>query len=112
MHKVLIGLLALVGFALVGASHEVSYQQASDFIRVDSENHYIVDKYNRVRFFHGTNSVQKSVPWYPQEDTLNIQRIQAMQDMGFNALRLGVMWPGYEPQRGQWNESYIQKIGR
>jgi len=34
-----------------------------------------------------------------------------MQEMGFNALRLGTMWAGAEPERGVWNSSYLETIG-
>lgn len=58
-------------------------------IRVDPDNHYLLDAAGRVRFFHGTNVVQKLEPWYPEEPLLNVRRMQRMQEMGFNALRLG-----------------------
>ena len=35
---------------------------------------------------------------------------QWMQKLGLNLLRLGVMWPGYEPVRGQYNETYLDEI--
>jgi endoglycosylceramidase len=32
---------------------------------------------------------------------------QLLLGRGFNAVRLGVMWPGVEPQRGQYNDTYL-----
>ena len=26
---------------------------------------------------------------------------------GFNVVRLGMMWPGVEPKKGQYNETYL-----
>ena len=31
-------------------------------------------------------------------------------DWGFNSIRLGVMWPGVEPIRGEYNDTYLQII--
>jgi hypothetical protein len=31
-------------------------------MRVDPKTHHIMDQWNRVRFFHGVNSVQKGPP--------------------------------------------------
>lgn len=78
---------------------------------VDGDRHFILDSHGRVRFFHGTNAVQKAFPWFPQADMLSLERIQELQAMGFNALRLGVMWPGLEPERGVWNDTYLRQIG-
>jgi endoglycosylceramidase len=30
------------------------------------------------------------------------------QSKGINGIRLGVMWPGVEPKKGEFNETYLQ----
>eukprot|EP00930_Biecheleria_cincta_P027287 TRINITY_DN19170_c0_g1_i1.p1 TRINITY_DN19170_c0_g1~~TRINITY_DN19170_c0_g1_i1.p1 ORF type:complete len:706 (+),score=118.20 TRINITY_DN19170_c0_g1_i1:281-2119(+) len=35
-----------------------------------------------------------------------------MRKLGLNLVRLGVMWPGYEPVRGEYNETYLDEIER
>ena len=30
-----------------------------------------------------------------------------MKDLGLNVVRLGTMWPGIEPSRNQYNETYL-----
>ena len=55
-----------------------------------SENIFIFDDVNRVKFFHGENFVQKGFPWYP-EVLLDTKHIEAMQSWGWNTIRLGVM---------------------
>lgn len=34
--------------------------------------------------------------------------MQLFESLGINGIRLGVMWPGVEPQKGQFNETYLQ----
>jgi endoglycosylceramidase len=53
--------------------------------------------------------VMKGEPWYPIA-LLNTSHIAEMQSWGFNAIRLGVMWSGVEPQKGYFNETYIKII--
>lgn len=33
-----------------------------------------------------------------------------MENLGLNVLRLGAMWPGIEPTRGTYNESYMREL--
>ena len=34
-----------------------------------------------------------------------------LQKSGINALRVGIMWPGVEPQDGVFNETYLDVLG-
>jgi len=38
------------------------------------------------------------------------QDFEIMESLGLNVLRLGTMWPGIEPTRGSYNESYIREL--
>jgi len=40
--------------------------------------------------------------------SLSERDIQQLHDWGFNSVRLGVMWPGVEPEQGQYNTTYIE----
>jgi len=70
----------------------------------------------RVQIFHGLNVVQKSFPWHPSTgdfdpfSSLNAEDMTNLQSWGFNAIRLGVMWPGVEPVEGEYNHTYLQVI--
>lgn len=70
----------------------------------------------RVQIFHGLNVVQKSFPWHPSTgafdpfSSLNAEDMANLQSWGFNAIRLGVMWPGVEPVEGQYNHTYLQVV--
>ena len=36
--------------------------------------------------------------------------ISQLKEWGFNVVRLGVMWPGVEPQKGNYNMTYLQIV--
>ena len=75
-----------------------------------------VDSDGREVLFHGTSAVVKGPPWFPEHTTFSTDISMAredfewMQKLGLNFLRLGVMWPGTEPVRGQYNETYLDQI--
>jgi len=84
--------------------------------RSASGERQLVDQFGRERFFHGTNAVVKGPPWIPSRDgfdpltSLTAKDFELMQAAGLNLIRLGVMWPGVEPERGVYNESYLAAV--
>ena len=68
-----------------------------------------VDKYNRVKLFHGGNYVNKNFPWYPQ-DLTNQTHLDNLKQWGFNSVRLGVMWTGLRPDIKTVNTTYLNII--
>lgn len=81
---------------------------------VDSSSGMIVDNLGRERIFHGLNVVMKAPPWHPLTDTFDPHLsfadadIAMLSSWGLNVVRLGVMWPGVEPQRGLVNHTYLE----
>ncbi|KAJ3104943.1 hypothetical protein HDU97_008691 [Phlyctochytrium planicorne] len=79
---------------------------------VDGQGRYR-DVLGRQRLFRGTNVVMKGTPWYPVIDrwdkqySFNEEDIAFIADLNINAIRLGVMWPGVEPVRGEYNQTYL-----
>ncbi|KAI9332163.1 glycoside hydrolase superfamily [Zopfochytrium polystomum] len=66
------------------------------------------------RIFRGTNVVYKGYPWHPDISagadpkwSFNQDDIDILASHGVTAIRLGVMWPGVEPVRGQYNNTYL-----
>jgi len=99
--------------AVCVAAHAAELGQIS----VDPETGHFIDKYGRVRIFHGVNAVLKESPWLPKtddftEDSLDPKTMDFLQDWGFNVVRLGVMWPGVEPTPGQIDQSYLKRVGQ
>ncbi|KAH3759248.1 glycosyl hydrolase family cellulase [Pelomyxa schiedti] len=87
-------------------------------IRVDNATKMFVDEYGRQRFFHGVNAVYKTDPYMPVTDYFDPQLSLCEQDMedlwnwGMNAVRLGVMWPGVEPSKGQYDTTYLSSMAK
>ncbi len=71
---------------------------------------YFHDSQGRASIFHGTNFVNKEFPWYPPS-LLNQSHIQDLKDSGMNAVRLGFMWTGAEPEEGKFNQTYFDIMG-
>jgi endoglycosylceramidase len=82
----------------------------------DGRPHAFVDAEGREVIFHGSSAVVKGPPWYPEHTEFSTDISMAkedfewMQKLGLNFLRLGVMWPGMEPIRGKYNETYLDQI--
>ena len=82
----------------------------------DGGERVMVDSHGRQRAFHGTNCVVKGPPWIPSRDgfdqftSLTARDFELMRSAGVNGIRLGVMWPGVEPERGQYNHSYLDIV--
>jgi hypothetical protein len=75
-----------------------------------------VDTLGRERYFHGVNAVVKGYPWHPSiegfdvDTSLSDDDFKIMQGMGFTVIRLGFMWAGFEPTRGNFNITYLNVI--
>eukprot|EP01083_Nonionella_stella_P071620 192504_1 len=78
-------------------------------------NNRILDASNRECFFHGVNVVYKSSPYLPPTTSFDAntsfakEDMQLLQDLGQNVIRLGVMWPGVNPEPGYFDTTYIKK---
>jgi endoglycosylceramidase len=85
-------------------------------IQVNPKNQFFVDDQGRVRIFHGVNAVYKVPPWIPQTTgfdpqlSLSSEDITNLQKWGFNVVRLGMMWPGVEPVKGQYDTNYLKAM--
>jgi len=81
------------------------------------EDNKIKDEDGRERIFHGTNVVNKLEPFVPTNletfdamYSFNEEDIDFLASLGYNTLRLGLMWQGAEPIEGQFNQTYIDQI--
>ncbi|MDB4339437.1 cellulase family glycosylhydrolase [bacterium] len=75
-----------------------------------------VDADGYERHFRGVNAVVKGPPWHPTvggfdfETSLVTEDFALLQAAGVSVIRLGMMWAGVEPQRGQYNYTYIETL--
>ncbi|CAB3989848.1 endoglycoceramidase-like [Paramuricea clavata] len=82
-------------------------------ISVDPETQRLVDSVGREVLIHGTNIVIKEFPWHPKtkgfaQDTFSEEDMKFMKSLGLNGVRLGMMWPGLVPKKGEFNETYLK----
>jgi endoglycosylceramidase len=83
---------------------------------VDPNNSVLRDEYNRIRVIHGVNSVFKEFPFHPTRDgfdgngSLVAEDFANLRRWGFNSIRLYIAWEGFEPQRHQYNYTYLSVL--
>ena len=68
--------------------------------KIHVRNGRLVDDRGGELIFHGLNLVSKVPPYHTK---FNETDMQLFQSLGINGIRLGVMWPGVEPKKGQFN---------
>jgi len=89
---------------------------AGNSVRIRTANKgeapFFYDEYGRVRIFHGINRVEKGYPWYYEEMLNSDAEGDLYESLGFNAIRLGWMWSGFEPAENQYNVSYFRVMSK
>lgn len=86
---------------------------ALDKIHVDTETSTFIDVHGNTRLLRGVNIVVKGPPWHPSREGFNANHslvaedFQMLRSIGVNVIRLGVMWVGLEPTKGNYNETYV-----
>jgi len=86
-----------------------------DPVKIGPDGNF-VDALGRQHYFHGINAVVKEHPWIPTrgaftpQGSLGPEDIANLKKWGFNAVRLGVMWPGVETAPGVYNSTYLEEI--
>eukprot|EP01126_Amoeba_proteus_P045922 TRINITY_DN516_c0_g1_i1.p1 TRINITY_DN516_c0_g1~~TRINITY_DN516_c0_g1_i1.p1 ORF type:complete len:518 (+),score=73.38 TRINITY_DN516_c0_g1_i1:63-1616(+) len=86
------------------------------FVSLDPTTRKLLDEAGREKYYRGFNVIYKSPPWFPNV-TLFDPRLsfvekdmQFLNEWGMNVIRLGMMWPGAEPQRGTFDPLYMREI--
>jgi len=72
------------------------------------EGRWLIDEQGRVVVMHGVNFVQKTAPFYA--DNIGEQDARFLADEGFNAARVGIIWEGFEPAPGRYDDAYLRKV--
>jgi len=89
---------------------------AANRLKVNTERRMLEDEHGRTVILHGFNSVYKVHPYIPDRDhfdpetSLTNAEIKDLVDLGFNFMRLGVMWEAVETAPGVYNDTYLQEI--
>jgi endoglycosylceramidase len=75
------------------------------------EQQYITDNKGRALILHGLNVSTSSkyypdrVGWTQKDDILRMSR-----DWGFNFARMLILWDGIEPEKGVFDEAYLERV--
>jgi endoglycosylceramidase len=79
----------------------------SSFVSIDRQN--FIDPEGRNLILHGINVVNKD-PETGYVGHISSEEMVVFKSWGFNAIRLGIIWDGLEPEPGKYNEEYLVKI--
>jgi endoglycosylceramidase len=71
---------------------------------------WITDSRGRVVVMHGINMVYKRPPYYPGAIGFANDDARLLQRIGFNAVRVGVIWKELEPAPGVFDNAYLKHI--
>ena len=71
---------------------------------------WITDASGRVVVIHGINMVYKLPPYYPEAAGFGDDDAAFLARIGFNAVRVGVIWKALEPSPGVYDDAYISHI--
>jgi endoglycosylceramidase len=100
--------LALVALAsmllLVGSA------QARPQLPIGHTGRWLTDARGRVVVVHGTNMVYKIPPYDPAAVGFDNDDAAFLARIGFNAVRVGVIWKGLEPEPGVYSAAYLARI--
>lgn len=103
----------LLPLGLASAESTTAFHADSPFIR---------DEHGRAVILHGTNAVWKTGAYYPPSSIYSLGAVptaesyfderdaELMQELGFNVVRLGIIWKGLETERGVYDEAYLDRI--
>lgn len=83
--------------------------------RIITKDMKFVDPYGRERIFNGMNMCDKTPfsPGYVNHCfSQDLSWVDVLKDKGFNIIRLGMTWSVVEPERGKYNEEYLDSIER
>eukprot|EP00128_Syssomonas_multiformis_P001857 Colp12_sorted_trinity150504_noHs@14735 len=87
------------------------------WVHVDTNTHNFVDEYNRTVLLHGINIVYKLSPFLPPEtkkfnvnNSLSDDDFELLRKWGFNLVRLGFIWEGFEREPGKYNYEYLERM--
>ena len=108
----LYNLKSIIKFLILIISLKISY-----LFSIDSSKSFILDNYGRYSIFHGANVVVKLPPYLPDLEnfdpfmSLNTKYdLDTMKRLGFNNVRLGVMWESVEIQPNVYDYDYLDKV--
>lgn len=71
---------------------------------------WFTDEQGRVMVMHGINMINKLPPYYPAALGFGDKDLRFLSENGFNGIRIGFSWAGVEPNPGQYDDAYIDRM--
>jgi len=101
----LVGLLLLVATGAAFCREQAT--PGSRFAR--TQGRWIVDEQGRVLILHGVNLAASSkvppfLPWQSKDE------VAVLRTWGFNSVRYLIVWEAVEPQPGQYDDAYLDRV--
>jgi endoglycosylceramidase len=78
--------------------------------RIGHAGRWITDGAGRVLIVHGFNMVYKVPPYYPAAAGFGADDATFLERLGFNVVRVGVIWKAVEPRPGVYDDGYLSHI--
>ena len=103
-------LRALLFCAGLAACTTPAPAQAAPVLPLGNAGRWITDAHGRVVVLHGTNVVYKGPPYYPPAGGFSGNDAAFLRSIGFNAVRVGVIWKAIEPEPGVYDDGYLEQI--
>ena len=105
--------VSILGAASAGtavASAGAAPRLPSPTLPLGHAGRWITDAHGRVVVVHGINMVYKLAPFYPAATGFGDDDAAFLQRIGFNAVRVGVLWEAVEPSPGVYDTGYLTHI--
>ncbi len=97
-----------VGQYGTGAASQV--QINGSLLAISTTGTWLTNSDGQVVLLHGLNEVYKVAPFEPSASGFSADDAAFLAANGFNAVRLGVIWAGVEPEPGVFDTAYIDSI--
>ncbi len=115
--KIVVAGLAIAGLCACGSGTDVSAVgdaggavQLAVPQKLSRTGAWFTDEQGRVVVIHGTNMINKLAPYAPDALGFGEKDLSFLAENGFNGIRLGFIWAGVEPQPGQYDDAYIDRL--
>jgi endoglycosylceramidase len=83
---------------------------ASPKLPLGHAGRWLTDASGRVVIAHGINMVYKLAPYYPGVTGFGADDAAFLHSIGFNAVRVGIIWKALEPHPGVYDDAYLKHI--
>jgi len=93
-----------------GSSRKAPAASLGPVLPLGHAGRWITDVRGRVVILHGTNMVYKLAPYYPAAIGFGPSDAKFLRSIGFNAVRVGVIWKGLEPKPGVFDAKYVAQV--